>query len=64
MYTPPKEPPVTMQLKKDIVVSVMTGAYNEKKTRREEHDTTTHLIKFQVFTHGSRVTKFSARSSK
>ena len=27
--------------------------------RGEERDTTTHLIKIQVFTHGSRVTIFS-----
>ena len=27
--------------------------------RGEEHDTTTHLIKFQVFTHSSYVTNFS-----
>ena len=27
--------------------------------RGEERDTTTHLIKIQVFTHASRVTKFS-----
>lgn len=30
-----------------------------KKTRGEERDTTTHMIGFHVFTHGSHVTKFS-----
>ena len=35
------------------------GAHNEKKNVREERDTTTHLIKIQVFNHASRVTKFS-----
>ena len=31
-----------------------------EKVRGEERDTTTHLIKIQVFTHASRVTKFSS----
>ena len=30
----------------------------EKKGRGRERETTTHLIKFPVFTHASRVTKF------
>ena len=30
-----------------------------KEERGEERDTTTHLIKIQIFTHASRVTKFS-----
>ena len=30
-----------------------------KEGRGEERDTTTHLIKIQIFTHASRVTKFS-----
>ena len=30
----------------------------EKKGRGREHETTTHLIKFPVFTHASRVTIF------
>ena len=33
-----------------------------KEERGEERDTTTHLIKFQVFTHTSRVTNFSTFS--
>ena len=32
-----------------------------EKVRGEERDTTTHLIKIHVFTHASRVTKFSVR---
>ena len=32
--------------------------------RGEERDTTTHLIKIQVFTHASRVTKFSTFISR
>ena len=31
----------------------------EKKGRGRERETTTHLIKSQIFTHASRVTKFS-----
>ncbi len=31
----------------------------EKKGRGRERETTTHLIKIQIFTHASRVTKFS-----
>lgn len=34
-----------------------------KRDRGEEHDTTTHLIKIQVFTHTSRVTNFSVTVS-
>ena len=30
-----------------------------KEERGEERDTTTHLIKIQIFTHASCVTKFS-----
>ncbi len=30
-----------------------------KEGRGKEHDTTMHLIKIQIFTHASRVTKFS-----
>ena len=33
-----------------------------KEGRGEEHDTTTHLIKFHVFTHASHVTNFSKHS--
>ena len=33
-----------------------------KEERGEERDTTTHLIKFQLFTHASRVTNFSTFS--
>ena len=33
-----------------------------KEGRGEEHDTITHLIKFQVFTHASRVTNFSTHT--
>ena len=31
----------------------------KENVREEERDTTTHLIKIPVFTHASRVTKFS-----
>ena len=31
-----------------------------EKGREEEQDTTTNLIKIKVFTHASRVTKFSS----
>ena len=31
-----------------------------ENVRGEERDTTTHLIKIHVFTHASRVTKFSS----
>ena len=34
-----------------------------KEGRGEQHDTTTHLIKFQVFAHASRVTNFSTHST-
>ena len=34
-----------------------------KEERGEERDTTTHLIKFQVFTHASRVTNFSTHNT-
>ena len=33
-----------------------------KEERGEEHETTTHLIKIQVFTHTSRITNFSTFS--
>ena len=33
-----------------------------EEERGEERDTTTHLIKFQVFTHISRVTNFSTHT--
>ena len=34
-----------------------------KEERGEEHDTTMHLIKFQVFTHASHVTNFSTHNT-
>ena len=34
-----------------------------KEGRGEEHDTTTHLITFQVFTHARRVTNFSTHNT-
>ena len=34
-----------------------------KEGRGEERDMTTHLIKFQVFTHAGRVTNFSTHNN-
>ena len=40
----------------------MAGAH-EKRREREERDTTTHLIKFLVYTHASHVTNFSTHNT-
>ena len=41
---------------------IAAGAHNEKR-RGEERDTTTNLIKFQIFTHASRVINFSIHTT-
>ena len=42
-----------------IIIVDVQGHIMRKEERGEEHETTMHLIKIQVFTHTSCVTKFS-----
>ena len=54
---------ISDRLKTKIVENLVFQFFKEyimrEKVRKEECDTTTHLIKIHVFTHASRVTKFS-----